>query len=118
ERTGVGTYAANLIRGLLEVDREIEVVLVSDRPVPEEAWLENPRVRRVVTRGVAASNNLVWSNVSLRGAIAAERIDLFHGPGYTRPFRLNVPSVVTLHDISYAAAPQWYPHHSGFLRQT
>jgi len=116
ERTGVGTYAANLIESLLEVDPEISVVLVSAEAVPPERWLENQRVRNV-TMGRGRRNNLLWSNVSLRRAIAAEGVDVFHGPGYTRPFGLGIPSVVTLHDISYAAAPQWYPYRSDFLRQ-
>jgi glycosyltransferase involved in cell wall biosynthesis len=116
ERTGVGTYAANLIRAMPDVEPDISVVLVSAEALPAEGWTENERVRKVIRRG-GGRNNLLWSHVSLRRAIAGERVDVFHGPGYTRPFGLGVPSVVTLHDISYAAAPQWYPYRSDFLRQ-
>ena len=116
ERTGVGTYAANLIEALLEIDRRISFFLVSAETLPVGPWSEDERVRTVVRRA-GNGNNLVWTNVSLRGAIGREHINVFHGPGYTRPFNLGIPSIVTLHDICYAAAPQWYPYPSGFLRQ-
>jgi glycosyltransferase involved in cell wall biosynthesis len=116
ERTGVGTYAANLIEALLEIDRGISFVLVSAETLPPGPWSQDERVGMVV-RATGNGNNLVWTNISLRRAIAGEHIDVFHGPGYTRPLGLNIPSIVTIHDICYAAEPQWYPYPAGFLRQ-
>jgi glycosyltransferase involved in cell wall biosynthesis len=68
-------------------------------------------------RPAGSRNNLIWTNISLRGALAGQPLNLFHSPGYTRPIGLGVPSVVTLHDICYAAAPQWYPHKLSSFRQ-
>src|SRR5438094_3237836 len=111
-RTGVGTYAANLIEALLEADPDISPVLFSTEMSPALRGLRGDRVHTGGSR-----NNFVWTNISLRRAIARNRIDLFHSPGYTRPLGVSVPSIVTLHDVCYAAAPQWYPYPSGFLRQ-
>ena len=116
ERTGVGTYAANLIEALLDVAPEISPVLFSAGDLPSLPWLRNERVR-MVARSAGNRNNLIWTNVTLRRAIAGQSLDLFHSPGYTRPFGLGIPSVVTLHDVCYAAAPQWYPYKLSSFRR-
>jgi len=43
--------------------------------------------------------------------------DLLHSPAYTLPPYLPVPSVVTIHDISYETHPEWYPYRGGALRR-
>ncbi len=61
--------------------------------------------------------NLGWSAWTLpRGAHGA-RADVFHAPAYTAPLWGARPLVVTLHDVSYARHPEWYPHPSGPVRQ-
>src|SRR5260370_18165736 len=117
DRTGGGTYAAILIEALLGVDRGSSPVLFSADVPPPLPWLGDEGVR-TVARPAGGRNNVFWTNISLRRAIAGSRIDLFHSPGYTRPLGLSLPSIVTLHDVCYAAAPQWYPYPSGFLRQS
>jgi glycosyltransferase involved in cell wall biosynthesis len=116
ERTGVGTYAANLIEALLDVAPDISPILFSSGDVASLPWVRNGRVRTVVRSG-GGRNNLIWTNLSLRKALTGQPIDLFHSPGYTRPLGLGIPSIVTLHDVCYAAAPQWYPYKLGFPRR-
>jgi glycosyltransferase involved in cell wall biosynthesis len=116
ERTGVGTYAANLVEALLHVAPGISPVIISDRDLPSLPWLRSERIKTVV-RPTASRNNLIWTNVALRRAISGQHLSLFHSPGYTRPLGLNVPSIVTLHDVCYAAAPEWYPHKLSSFRQ-
>jgi glycosyltransferase involved in cell wall biosynthesis len=115
ERTGVGTYAANLLEQLLEVDTGLSAIVVTDGELPPLAGEGSGRVR-VVQTGSRSRNNFVWSNLALPHALRSARVDLFHSPGYTAPLRLPVPSVVSLHDVSYAAHPEWYPHAGGRLR--
>jgi glycosyltransferase involved in cell wall biosynthesis len=116
ERTGVGTYAANLIQALLDVVPDFSAVLFSAAYLPSLPWLLNDRVQTAV-RSAGSRNNLIWTNLSLRRAIARQYLRLFHSPGYTRPLALGIPSVVTLHDVCYAAAPQWYPHKLSSFRR-
>jgi glycosyltransferase involved in cell wall biosynthesis len=115
-RTGVGTYLANLLAELVGIDDKLSIVLVSNKALPSFPWLGNERVA-AVTRGAFGRNNLAWTNLSLRSGIARDQIDLFHSPGYTRPLRLGLPSIVTLHDVCYAAAPQYYSHPLGPSRR-
>ncbi|HEY3132771.1 MAG TPA: glycosyltransferase family 1 protein [Acidobacteriota bacterium] len=43
--------------------------------------------------------------------------DLFHFPAYTASSRMSCRKVVSIHDVSYAAYPNWYPHSGGKIRQ-
>lgn len=116
ERTGVGNYLANLLEHLLDVDPSIAPVLVADGDLSSFPWLEHGRVR-VVRTGGRSGDNFVWTNWALRRAVVSSGAAVFHSPGYTKPLGLRIPSIVTLHDISYAAHPEWYPHAGGWLRQ-
>ena len=44
-------------------------------------------------------------------------LDLFHFPAYTASSRLPCRKVVSVHDVSYATHPEWYPHAAGKARQ-
>jgi alpha-1,3-rhamnosyl/mannosyltransferase len=108
-RTGVGTYTANLLQELLRVDSTLRVLLVADQTVPASTALDPKRVR-VLTSASRARNNFLWSNFALTRALRKQRPELFHSPGYTAPLWPPRPALVTLHDISYAAHPEWYPY--------
>jgi alpha-1,3-rhamnosyl/mannosyltransferase len=42
---------------------------------------------------------------------------VYHAPAYTAPPIGVHPLVLTVHDVSYATHPEWYPHQTGALRQ-
>ncbi|MBI3940897.1 MAG: glycosyltransferase family 4 protein [Acidobacteria bacterium] len=48
---------------------------------------------------------------------APSGIQVFHFPAYTACSRMPIRKVVSVHDVSYAAHPHWYPHSSGRFRQ-
>jgi glycosyltransferase involved in cell wall biosynthesis len=108
-RTGVGTYTANLLQELLRIDSALRILLVADQAMPASAGLDPKRVR-VLTSASRARNNFLWSNFALTRALRKQRPELFHSPGYTVPLWPPRPALVTLHDISYAAHPEWYPY--------
>ncbi|HXH24404.1 MAG TPA: glycosyltransferase family 1 protein, partial [Vicinamibacterales bacterium] len=43
--------------------------------------------------------------------------DLIHAPSYTAPIWAPAPVVLTIHDVSYARRPRWYPHRRDRLRR-
>jgi glycosyltransferase involved in cell wall biosynthesis len=45
------------------------------------------------------------------------RIDVLHAPAYTAPFWSPAPVVLTIHDVSYARRPEWYPYRRDPLRR-
>jgi glycosyltransferase involved in cell wall biosynthesis len=116
EPTGVGTYTSNLLEQILELDPAAAILLMTDRSLPRTQWMESGRVR-IVRPTFPSHNNFLWSNVALGTHLSKNRCDLFHAPGYTLPLRRPVPSVLTVHDISYAVHPEWYPYHSGAVRR-
>jgi glycosyltransferase involved in cell wall biosynthesis len=51
-------------------------------------------------------------------AVAADdHLDLWFAPGYTAPLRLRVPTVVAIHDLSFAAHPEWFRVREGMRRR-
>lgn len=109
---GVRRYVSELVRALLAFEPAPEIVVCgaeADAIVPEgtdrveAAW--SPR------------GNAGWSAVGLPLTLRRARFDVFHAPAYTAPLWGARPLVVTLHDVSYARHPEWYPHANDPMRR-
>jgi alpha-1,3-rhamnosyl/mannosyltransferase len=65
--------------------------------------------------------NLGWTLVGLPRAAARAGVDVVHAPAYTAPFWTpflsGAPVVVTIHDVSYARHPEWYPYRIDWARR-
>jgi glycosyltransferase involved in cell wall biosynthesis len=70
---------------------------------------------RTVSGGAVAGT--WWEQVPLVRAASADHLDVFFAPAYTAPVRLRVPVVVTIHDLSYAAHPEWFGLREGIRRR-
>jgi alpha-1,3-rhamnosyl/mannosyltransferase len=46
-----------------------------------------------------------------------DHLDVFFAPAYTAPIRLAVPTVVTIHDLSYVVHPEWFRVREGMRRR-
>src|SRR5205823_11563570 len=46
-----------------------------------------------------------WERALLPLELAAERLDLLHGPDFTVPTRRRCPAVVTVHDLAFLRYP-------------
>jgi glycosyltransferase involved in cell wall biosynthesis len=44
-------------------------------------------------------------------------VDVLHAPAYTAPLWGRVPVVLTIHDVSYARHPEWYPYRRDLVRR-
>ena len=62
--------------------------------------------------------NLGWATVGLPRAARRAAVDLIHAPAYTAPLHAAVPTVLTIHDVSYERHPEWYPYRRDWLRRT
>jgi glycosyltransferase involved in cell wall biosynthesis len=51
---------------------------------------------------------LAWEQLALPGLLARSGVRVHHGPHYTMPERTTVPTVVTVHDLSFFEDPQWH----------
>ena len=61
--------------------------------------------------------NLGWTLSALPRAAARAGVDLIHAPAYTAPLWGAVPTVLTIHDVSYERHPEWYPYRRDWLRR-
>ena len=113
--TGVGRYLRELLRRW-QIDpacAATEVTLFTPR-AGLEAWTtsagEGARVRVQVVDGAGGT---LWEQRDLARAVRAARPDVFFSPAYTTPLLLRVPIVLAMHDVSFAAHPEWYTWRHG-----
>jgi glycosyltransferase involved in cell wall biosynthesis len=112
--TGAGRYLAGLLRewSADEGARRHEFILYA--PEPLGLALDS---HRFATRRVRGTSGSWWEQVSLPRAVPADHLDLFFSPAYTAPLRLTVPTVVAIHDVSFAAHPEWFRTREGVRRR-
>lgn len=111
--TGVGRYLAGLLTAWAASDhaRRHEWALLTHAP-----FEANPRwnVSHIVIPG---SGGTSWEQFTLSAAIASERPDVFFAPGYTAPLTVAAPLVLTIHDVSFFAHPEWFSFREGLRRR-
>ena len=110
--TGVGRYLAGLIREWLLTTpvHKHELVLYAHRPI---AWLPEGYDVRVLP----GTGGTRWEQRTLARAIDKDGIEVLFSPAYSTPLMTRVPRVVALHDVSFAAHPQWFTWREGTRRR-
>jgi glycosyltransferase involved in cell wall biosynthesis len=112
--TGVGRYLAALLRQWALDERAQRHEFVLYAPDTVDLGLDT---RRFATRLVAGSPGTWWEQVRLPRVARADHLDVFFAPAYTAPLRLPIPVVVTIHDLSYTAHPEWFRLREGLRRR-
>ncbi len=113
--TGVGRYLSGLLTEWLApaATPAHEFVLFAHRPLAAPAL----RSLTVSHRIIDGQGGTWWEQQQLRGAVAREHLDVFFAPGYTAPLFSFVPTVVAIHDVSFAAHPEWFSPREGVRRR-
>lgn len=63
----------------------------------------------VQTVEVPGGSGTVWEQVHLASALRHDRPDVLFSPAYTAPLASGTPNVLTVHDLSFIAHPEWFP---------
>jgi glycosyltransferase involved in cell wall biosynthesis len=115
-RTGVGRYLGELLRRwVLTGDHGgPRFVLYSPEPLH---FLDLRWSPRVDTRVLPGGRGTVWEQTTLWRAVNRDCPDVFFAPAYTAPLGLRMPLVVTIHDISFTAHPEWFRWREGTRRR-
>jgi glycosyltransferase involved in cell wall biosynthesis len=109
---GVRRYATRLLEALNALAEPLEMVLLGgDSAAAARVGLEH------VTEEWHPPTNAGWMLVGLPRAARRAGIDVLHAPAYTAPFWSGVPTVLTIHDVSYARHPEWFPYRRDALRR-
>ena len=113
-RTGAGRYLGGLLREWAAGERTGRHELIVYAPEPIDVALD---AGRCAMRVVPGSPGSWWEQVRLPPIAAADRLDVFFAPAYTAPLRLEVPTVVAIHDLSFVAHPEWFRLSEGVRRR-
>jgi alpha-1,3-rhamnosyl/mannosyltransferase len=109
---GVRRYASQLLRALSALREPLQLVILggaatADVPAGCEHIGEPPH----------PPTNAGWSIVGLPWAARRAGVDVVHAPAYTGPFWSAMPVVLTIHDVSYARHPEWFPYRRDGVRR-
>lgn len=103
--TGVGVYLLNLLREWLPRD-DVRISLIAHRDLsPEVSALPDADRAHLVLRP-DRTGGTVWEQLRLSGA--ATGADVLFAPAYSAPLGTTLPTVVVIHDVSFAAHPEWF----------
>jgi glycosyltransferase involved in cell wall biosynthesis len=112
--TGVGRYLAELLDRWADSPdaRRHEWRFYSHLPVTIPASLSSSTVV------VPGSGGTRWEQSALARTLARARPDVLFAPGYTAPLTAPCPVALTIHDVSFAAHPEWFSFREGLRRRT
>ena len=117
EATGAGRYLGELLRRWVQREDRAsrEFILYTPEPLPFLATVPpDAKVREMV---VGSGRGTWWEQTHLRRAVRANPPDVFFASAYTAPLALGVPLAVAIHDVSFAAHPEWFRPREGARRR-
>ena len=112
--TGVGRYLAGLLEAWGDnatAQRHQWTLYAHARPlVSDRRWDSKLHV-------LEGAGGTLWEQLSLPRAVRADRADVLFAPGYTAPLTVATPLVLTVHDVSFFAHPEWFSFREGARRR-
>jgi glycosyltransferase involved in cell wall biosynthesis len=112
--TGVGRYLAGLLGGWersADARRHEFVLYTTGRlALPLDA-------HRFPARMITGPADSWWEQVRLPAFAIRDHVDVLFAPAYTAPVFRRLPFVVTIHDISFVAHPEWFSAREGLRRR-
>lgn len=118
--TGVGRYLAELLREwsspAMGIAGRHRFVLYSAARLGEDL---DPVLAALgaESRVVPGTGGTRWEQLSLAAAANRDGLGAFFAPGYTAPVRARCPVVLTIHDLSFFAHPEWFRWREGVRRR-
>lgn len=119
--TGVGRYLSNLLMAwdkLADASAHRFSLYVPDRQAVADALARLALSSLTVdVREVAGGSGTSWEQLRLPAALRRDRPDVLFAPAYTAPVATGIPVVLTVHDLSFVAHPEWFPPASRLRRR-
>lgn len=111
--TGVGRYLGELLTEWARAPRARNhewTLYAHAQPQVPPAW-------RPAVRVIEGGGGSVWEQWSFPRALAAWRPDVVFAPAYSAPLTAPAPVVLTVHDVSFFAHPEWFSGREGTRRR-
>lgn len=108
--TGVGRYLGELLARWADGDGGAatrEWVLYAPGTVAANYRAAIDRLGATI-RLLPGSSGTRWEQLSLARAATRDRVDVLFAPAYTAPLGVRAPVVLTVHDVSFVARPEWF----------
>ncbi|MBI5887165.1 MAG: glycosyltransferase family 4 protein [Deltaproteobacteria bacterium] len=117
---GSETYALNIVKGLLDADRENEYVIFINRECAGlfEKHAPGARIVRCPLNASSRPMRILWEQFVLPFQLRRHKIDLLFSPGLTTPFFSPVPSALVIFDMQHVNQPQFFPAFFLFFLRT
>jgi glycosyltransferase involved in cell wall biosynthesis len=104
---GAGVYTAEIVAEL--ATRDATDLHHVTRQADTQRWSElAPKATLHPEVPTARPRRLLWEQTGAPRLAARVGADLWHGPHYTLPLRLSIPTVVTVHDLTFFEHPEWH----------
>lgn len=112
-RSGTGRYAWGLINGFMEQafnELRLSVIIPSDFIIPP-TWRSANTIRFYSIPAERNASRIFWEQFRMPQFIRKIQADLLHSPAFIAPIvkRVDVPQVVTIHDLTYLRYPHTIP---------
>ena len=111
--TGVGRYLSELLAEWAKdatAGRHAWTLYAHERPTIGAPWSDSIRV-------LGGSGGSAWEQWTFQRALSRDRPDVLFAPGYTAPLSAPAPTVLTVHDVSFFARPEWFSYREGARRR-
>ena len=120
DATGVGRYVENLCQvwSSESFAHSHDIVLYTHTPVPKPIPNKQAIGANISYVTLPGRGDIWWEQTRPALAINRDNIDVFFGPAYSLPIGTTVPTVVTLHDLSFFRRPDWFGLKEGLRRRT
>jgi glycosyltransferase involved in cell wall biosynthesis len=126
--TGVGRYLAELLACWSREPRAAghEILLLTPGLLRLPAGLIGSGGARVDSHVIPGNSpganrggvgHLLWEQRALPAAAVKLKADVLFCPGYSGPIASKVPVVVSIHDVSFWAHPEWFNFREGLRRR-
>jgi glycosyltransferase involved in cell wall biosynthesis len=103
QTTGVGRYVSGLLHGLTRWDHGLEWTLFFQGEPFDHPVFQEGDFGRHFSR--FSGHPVVWEQWVLPRELRRVSLDLLFAPAYAIPFGVRVPTVVTIHDLSFERYP-------------
>ena len=114
--TGLGNHSRTTVDILTEFYPGNEYLLYTPRikhNTVTDRYLSKDHCRTILPHGLLRGS--AWRTVGLASAVKKDGFDIFHGLSNELPARLDIPSVVTIHDVAFKTFPDMYHATSRFI---
>ena len=112
--TGVGRYLSQILSAWTKLPGAAahEFMLCSPDEHSDAGWAP-----LTVSRLSAGGQGTMWEQLRAAGADQAAGANVLFAPAYTAPLTSPVPIVLTIHDVSFVAHPEWFSWREGVRRR-